>query len=428
MLTRTIRTGLMALLIMVVALAFSLQPASADVVEIDFYHGLGGYLGEVVDEFIEEFNEQNPDVQVEGRTFGDYDEALEAFQAGVAAGDPPEAVMLDPTPAVEFARRGITASLSDFIAADEDADKDDYVEAFTEMTRVEGEQHGIPMFGTTQLLYYRHDLFEEEGISPEKLETWEGLAEAAAQLAARDDVDYGWMPMWDRINLMDAVYSRGGQVLSDDGTEVMITSEEWVETWDSLRQWIHEDEIMGMNFSGVGWEYWYDTIDDVLEGRAAGYTGSSGDQGDLDFDIVSAAVQPGWEAHDGEPAPIAEAKYGVVPARIEEEKQQAAYEWLSFFTSPEKTAEWQMKTGYLAVRHSAQETPEFEEFLQENPQAEVPLEQLEVASPIFIDPTGGEINQALDDAIDSILIENVPAEEALEQAEERSQRALDMVQ
>ncbi len=428
MLKKILRTTLMSMLILAAAAGLSLQSVDAEPVEIDFYHGLGGYLGEVVEEFIEEFNEENPDVEVEGHTFGDYDEALQAFQSGVAAGDPPESVMLDPTPAVEFADREITASLSDFLDEDEDADRDDYVEAFTEMTKIDGEQHAIPMFGTTQLLYYRHDLFEEEGISPEKLETWEGLGEAAAQLAAREDVEYGWMPMWDHINLMDIVYSRGGQVLSDDGTEVTLTEEEWVESWEALRQWIHEDEIMGINHGGVGWEYWYDTIDDVLEGRAAGYTGSSGDQGDLDFDKVSAAVQPGWEAHDGEPAPIAEAKYGVVPARIPEEKQEAAYEWLAFFTSPEKTAEWNMKTGYLAVRHSAQEDPEFQEFLDENPQAEVPLEQLEVASSIFIDPTGGEINQAIDDAIDAILIENIPAEEALETAESRAQRALDVVQ
>ena len=336
--------------------------------------------------------------------------------------------MLETTPAVEFAERGITASLSDFIDADEDTEREDFVDAFTEMTKIEGQQHALPMFGTTQVLYYRHDLFEEEGVSSEQLETWEGLGEAAARLAERDDVEHGWLPMWDRVNLMDIVFSRGGQVISDDGSEVVITDDEWVESWEQMRQWIHEDEIMGINHGGVGWEYWYDTIDDVLEGRAAGYTGSSGDQGDLDFDIVSAAVQPGWEAHDGEPAPIAEARYGVAPVNISEEKQEAAYEWLSFFSSPEKTAEWNMKTGYLAVRHSAQDNPEFQEFLAENPQAEVPLEQLEVANPVFLDPTGGEINQAIDDAIDSIFIENVPAEEALETAAGEAQRALDAVQ
>jgi len=67
-------------------------------------------------------------------------------------------------------------------------------------------------------------------------------------------------------------------------------------------------------------------------------------------------------------------------------------------------------------------------FLEENPQAQAPLDQLAVASPYIIDPTGGDIEQALDDAADSVQIENVPAAEALEEAKERAQRALDQVQ
>ncbi|MGM0414686.1 MAG: ABC transporter substrate-binding protein [Bacillota bacterium] len=424
MLKKLLKTGFMGLLAVALILSFSVNTVQADVVEIDYYYGLGGYLGEVMEEMIAEFNEANSDVQVRGITYGDFDEALQSFQAGVAAGDPPAAVMLEPTPTVEFASRGILASVSDLIAADDQTDADDYYDAFYDMSMIDGEQYAIPLFGTTQVLYYRHDLFEEEGISPEKLETWEGMEEAATKLAARDDVEYGWMPMWGRYNMMDAAFARGGKMISDDGTEVLIDSEEWVETWEAFRKWIHEDEIMGIHHSGVGWEYWYDTIDDVLEGNAAGYTGSSGDQGDLDFDIVSAAIQPGWEGH-GDPAPVGEARYGVIPANISEEKKEAAYRWFAFFSSPEKTAEWNMKTGYLAVRNSALDIPEFAEFLEENPNARVPLDQLDVASPYFIDPTGGDIEQALDDAADAVQIENVPAEEALGEAKERAQRALD---
>ncbi|MFW5790386.1 MAG: ABC transporter substrate-binding protein [Bacillota bacterium] len=426
MFKKLLKTGFIGLLAVALVLSFSSNSVQADTVEIDFYYGLGGYLGEVMEDMISEFNEANPDIKVRGVTYGDFDEALQAFQSGVAAGDPPAAVMLEPTPTVEFANRGILASVSDLMAEDDETDPDDYYEAFFDMSMIDGEQYAIPLFGTTQVLYYRHDLFEEEGLDPEMLETWEGLEEAAETLAERDDVEYGWMPMWGRYNMMDAVFARGGQVLSDDGTEVMIDSEEWVETWEAFRKWIHEDEIMGIHHSGVGWEYWYDTIDDVLEGNAAGYTGSSGDQGDLDFDIVSAAVQPGWEGH-GDPAPVGEARYGVIPENISEEKKEAAYRWLAFFSSPEKTAEWNMKTGYLAVRYSSQELPEFAEFLEENPEAQAPLDQLEVASPYVIDPTGGDIEQALDDAADAVQIENVPAEEALEEAKERAQRALDQV-
>lgn len=399
----------------------------AQPVEIDFFYGLGGFLGEVVEDFIARFNASQDEVRVTGITFGDFDETLHAFQASIAAQNPPAAAMLVPSPTVTFATRGILEPLNDFMAADPDFDVDDYVPAFMDLITLDGNIYALPLFGTTQVLYYRKDLFAEAGINPnEALKTWEGLSQAAAQLTQRENgevVVYGWEPMWGRFNMMDAVFSRGGQVLSDDGTKVLIDSPIWVETWDAFRKWIHEDEIMRIHYGGVGWEYWYRTIDDVLEGRAAGYTGSSGDQGDLDFQIVAAHPQPGWERHVA--APVAEARYAVVPSRIPQEEQEAAFQWLAFFTSPAMTAEWNMKTGYMAVRLSAREDPTFKAFVEENPQALVPLTQAETASTIFLDPTGGLILQALDDATDMVQIQGIPAAEALGQAAKIAQEALD---
>ena len=425
---RFVKFGLVFMLSLIMVVSFSFQNTKAQEVEIDFYYGLGGFLGEMVEEFITDFNEEHPDIKVRGVTYGDYAETLQAFQAGVAAGDPPAATMLEPSPTVEFASRGLLAPLNDHLANDSQTDPDDYTQAFFELTNIDGNQYALPLFGTTQILYYRHDIFEEEGVSPDKLNTWEGMEEAARQLTKKDEDGnvqrYGWMPMWGRFNMMDAVFSRGGQVLSDDGTEVMIDSEVWVDTWEKFRVWIHEEEIMGIHHSGVGWEYWYNTIDDVLEGNAAGYTGSSGDQGDLDFDIVSAHVQPGWEDH-GPTKAVGEARYGVIAKGLSEEEEQAAYKFLAYFSSPAKSARWQMETGYLSVRESAREIDEFSEFLENNPHAMVPLKQLETASQIFIDPTGGDILQALDDAADQVQIEGTSAEKALQQAAERAQRALD---
>ena len=89
--------------------------------------------------------------------------------------------------------------------------------------------------------------------------------------------------MWGYANLMDAAFSNGASIFSEDGKTVTINSDEWVEVWESFREWIHEDKIMTIHSGGQGWEYWYKTIDDVLQDKAGGYTGSSGDQADLDF-------------------------------------------------------------------------------------------------------------------------------------------------
>lgn len=94
-------------------------------------------------------------------------------------------------------------------------------------------------------------------------------------------------------------------------------------------------------------------------------------------------------------------------------------------TSVQGTAKFAMNTGYTPVRTTALEDEAFQAYLEENPQARVPLEQLEYAQRNFSDPTNGKIDQALKDAADMVEIENIPAEEALRTAKETAQKALD---
>ena len=83
-----------------------------------------------------------------------------------------------------------------------------------------------------------------------------------------------------------------------------------------------------------------------------------------------------------------------------------------------------MKTGYVPVRSSVREDEEYKAYLEENPQALIPLEQAEIGRKRWVDPTG-KVEQALSDACDLIEIENVPAKEALDEAAEIAQQALD---
>lgn len=400
--------------------------ASSEPVTIEFWYGLGGKLGENMQALIEKFNASQQEVIVKPVVQADYSETEQKLQAAIASGDVPAAVLSSNH---EWARKGYYAPLDELISADPSFNKDDVIETFLKQGQVEGQQFFLPMYGTTQVMYYRLDAFEKHGYTPEDLTTWEALAEAAATMTEKtggETTFYGWEPMWGKDNMIDAVYSKGGSILSEDGKTVLIDSPEWVETWDSFRKWIHEDKIMRIHSGGQGWEYWYKTIDDVMKGKAAGYTGSSGDQGDLDFSIVGAMEQPGWEGK-GPAKPIASAIQAGIPAKASPEQQEAAFKWFSFFMSPENTAFWSMNTGYIAVRESALEDPTFVAYSEENPQSMIPLKQAAHASEPFNDPTGGKINDALSIAADKVQISDVPAAEALAEAKETAQRELDKI-
>ncbi|MBJ6362152.1 ABC transporter substrate-binding protein [Paenibacillus sp. MAHUQ-46] len=399
-------------------------PASKDPVTIEFWYGLGGKLGENMAKTIEKFNASQKDVIVKGIVQGDYSETEKKLQAAIASGQVPAAVLGSN---VDWARKGYFAPLDELVKNDPNFKSEDFVQTFLNQGKVDGVQYFLPLYGTTQVMYYRKDAFQEQNIDPASLTTWEKLADAAAKMTKKEGnktTFYGWEPMWGKDNMMDAVFGKGGKVLSDDGKQVLIDSPEWVETWEQFRKWIHEDKIMRIHSGGQGWEYWYKTIDDVMKGQAAGYTGSSGDQGDLDFNILGAMEQPGWEGK-GEGKPVAEARLAGIPAKASKEQQEAAYKWFTFFSNTENTAKWSMDNGYIAVRHSALEDPEFKSFSESNPQISVPLRQASHGSEPFSDPTGGKINDALRIAADKVQIENISAAEALKAAKVIAQKELD---
>ncbi|CAH2212158.1 ABC transporter substrate-binding protein [Tepidibacter aestuarii] len=397
-------------------------------IEIEYWYGLGGKLGENMAAAINEFNKSQDKYVIKGIAQGSYSETYQSLQASIASGNAPGVVLLDNAYTNTLANKGLLEDLNEFVKNDDSFNEDDFVEAFINQGRYSDKLYALPAYGTTQVLYYNKEAFEKAGISEDSLNTWEGLADAARKLTVKkgdEVVFYGWEPMWGRLNMIDSALSNGAKFLSEDGTKVMINSSEWMHVLESFRKWMHDDKIMRIHYGGQGWEYWYSTIDDVMQDRAAGYTGSSGDQGDLDFNKLAAHEQPAWKGHEARP--IAEAQNLAIPIGLSEEEKQCAYEFMKFFTGTKNTAKWSMNTGYIAVRKSATDDEDFKTYAQENPQALVPLKQATHASKRWIDPTGGKIYDAISIAVDKVQIENISAKEALDEAQKTAQRELDKI-
>lgn len=398
-------------------------------IEVEYWYGLGGKLDENMQKIIAEFNKSQDKYEVKGVAQEDYKATFKNLQAGIAAKKSPALALLEGDKVYMLANKGLLTNISDYTSKDADFKEENYLESFLETGKKDGKLYAFPIYGTTQLLYYNKQAFKDAGITEESLKTWTGVAEAAKKLTKKDGTEvsyYGWEPMWGEDNLIDAALSNGGKILSDDGKQVLINSEEWIESWDSFRKWIHEDKIMRIHSGGQGWEYWYATVDDAMKDKAAGYTGSSGDQGDLDFNKLGAYEQPAFKAGK-ESKPIAEARLLAIPSGVSDEEKQGAYEFIKYFTSAKVSAEWAIGSGYISVNKGSASTPEFIEHVKKNPQAAVPAAQATHATKVFIDPTDGKIIDALKNAADKVEIENVPAQEALDEAQKIAQEALNSV-
>ena len=394
---------------------------------VEFWYAGGKTAVGVIQDIVDKYNASQDVYEVKTVTQADYSETYQKVQAAIAGNAAPDLVLLDPSAARVLSEKSILTDLNPYTQKDETFNADDLITAFYEQGADEnGKQFALPAYGTTQVLYYNVQAFKDAGVDPSSIETWQDLGEAAAKIKATGKYEYGWEPMWGPDNLIDAAFSNGASVFSADGTKVTINSKEWVDVFEQFRKWIHEDETMAIHSGGQGWEYWYATIDDVIQNKAGGYTGSSGDQADLDFNIVQAMEQPAWSSYTTS-SPTATALTMSVFENSSEAEKQGAYEFLRYFMSVESQVAWNTTVGYVAVNKQILDDPTYQEFLESHPQAAVPFSQAEHASLYPVDPTNGQVYDALKIAADKIEIDNVPAQQALDEAQKTAQEALDAV-
>lgn len=393
--------------------------------EVDFWYSGGKTAVKVVQDIVDDYNKSQDTYFVKTVTQADYSETYEKLQAAIAGNVAPDVVLLESDSARGLSDKNLVVDLSEKMKKDNDFNEDDYVSTFFEQGKDDNDKiFGIPAYGTTQVLYYNKNAFNKAGIDPNNIKTWQDLAQAASKIKNDGEYTYGWEPMWGADNLIDASLSNGGTIFSDDGKKVTINSKEWVEVWSDFEKWIHDDKTMAIHSGGQGWEYWYKTIDDVIQNKAGGYTGSSGDQADLDFSIVGAIEQPSWK--DGtESKPVARALMLSVLTKSSEEKQDGAYDFMKYFTNVKSQAKWSMSTGYVPVNKGVLDDDDYMKYTQENPQALVPYTQAEHGSIYPYDPTNGAVKDALKIAADKVEIDGSSAKDALDEAQKTAQKALD---
>lgn len=419
---------LIALLLAAIMLAACAPLALADEpVEIKWAFGLGGKLGELMLSIVDDYNASQDKVHVTAQQYGSYGASIQAFQADLSAQIPPDCLLFQMWYMAQF--ENYFAPLNDRYANDADFNAADILGGCMEcMYGTDGETiYGVPIYATTQVMYYRKDAFEGYDIE-DTFSDWLKLAKAASEIAKKDEngetVFWGWEPMWGSGNITDAVQSAGGKVFTDNTCrKVDWLTDEWVKVVSNLAKWMHEDKIMRIHSGGSGYEYWYNTIDDVMEGRAAGYTGSVGDQGDLDFSIIGCHKQPGYDGHPS--SANTSALMCVMPDMIDDTHKDAAWDFMKYLSSPSVQGKIATTSGYVVTRQSCLDDPEYAVYVAENPQVVAAIDAINSAVKYYVDPTGGYVDSALSDLADRIEIENYDVIEALTIAQEEAQAALD---
>ncbi len=347
------------------------------VTSVQFWHAMGGPLGDRLDELVDEFNETHQDIVIESVSMGRYQALSQKIMAAVAAGEPPALAQAYEAWTGELIENGSAEPLDEYMAGPGGFSPEeiaDFVPGMIENNTWDGTVYSFPFNKSVRALYLNKDLLAEEGLDAAPVD-WDEYMSYAALLTKDRDGD-GRKDQWGTAGQISAwmfenlLIQNGGKILSDDGTTAAFASSEGVEAAEFMVRLLTE---YGKVTSG------YEYQNDFQAGKVGMIEGST----------VSLSFMEGKYTFDMAVAPLPRNKERgcfvagtnvVIFADATPAQKRAAWEFIKWFVSPDVTARWAAKTGYAPVRLSAMESEAMTRRFEEIEGLDEVYRQLEFAS------------------------------------------------
>ncbi len=398
-------------------------------IQLTLYYpvSVGGTLTQVVDGMISDFKAQHQGIDVNAIYAGNYDDTRTKVLAAMNAGQKVQTSVMFSIDMLELKQRGAIRPFDDFVQTEQDQQwLDSFYPALMKNGQVDGKTYGIPFQRSTIVMFYNKDLFRAAGLDPEQPpKTWAEMAKMATQLTQHnsDGTAKNWgimipstgYPYW-----MFGAFAKqqGEELMSADGTTVNFNSPRLVE---ALQYW--QDLSRQHKAMPQGTIEWGTLRQNFLEQNTAMMWHTTGNLAavmqEAKFDVgvaqLPANLEPG--------SPTGGGNFYLMNSGTEAE-QQAAYELVKFMTSPERSAQWSIATGYVGVSPDSYRTDTMVAFAEQNPQMLVARDQLAVATAELATFDAGRIRRVLDDAIQSTLTGNATPQAALDNAQQQAERFL----
>lgn len=407
------------------AMAIAL-PAAAQT-ELTMYYpiAVGGDLTSVVDDMIDDFETQHPDISVTAIYSGNYDDTRVRALSALASGEPAQLAVMFSIDAYDLIEQELIIPFEAVATSDEDtAWLESFYPALMANSLIEGKTWGIPFQRSTIVAYYNKDLFREAGLDPETPPaSWDELVSMGKALTKGDT--YGLMipstgyPYW---MFQALAIQNGKELMSGDGLTTYFDDPKVIET---LEFWTSLTTDHGVMPEGT--VEWGTLRQAFLEGQTAMMWHSTGNltavKNEADFDF-GVAMLP---ANERPGSPTGGGNFYLFNDTSEEERA-ASLKLIKFMTAPEQAAAWSIATGYMGVSPAAYETDALKAYTAEFPPALVARNQLESAVAEFSTFETARVREGLNNAIQSALTGAKSPADALSDAQRAAVRLLSAYQ
>jgi sn-glycerol 3-phosphate transport system substrate-binding protein len=406
--------------------AAMLCTSPAPAVDLTMYYpvAVGGPIPKIIDDLVGRFHKDNPDINVQAVYSGNYTDTMTKAMTAMKGGQPPQLSVLLSTDAFTLMDENAIVPFDEMVA-----DKSwlaSFYPAFMENGRIGGKTWSIPFQRSTIVLYWNKEAFADAGLDRDKPPgTWEEMREFGKKLVKKDGV--GNVTRWGveipttgyAYWMLQALAIQNGQKLMNEaGNEVYLGAKKTVE---ALGYWVdlsRKDVVMP-----AGTIDWATLRTDFLEGKTAMMWHTTGnltavkDGARFDFGV---AMLPAKERRG---SPTGGGNFYIFKG-ASPEQQRAALKFIQWITTPERAAEWSIKTGYVAVTPAAYETPAMQEYVKGFPQAVVARDQLQYAVAELSVHENGRIYKIVNDAVQAAITGQQKPDEALNSAQVQAERVL----
>jgi sn-glycerol 3-phosphate transport system substrate-binding protein len=366
-----------------VAAAMLCAPQAQAQTEIQWWHSMGGALGEQLNALATKFNDSQKEYKVVATFKGSYPESMTAAIAAFRAGNAPHILQVfEVGTATMMAAKGAIVPVAKVMAdAKEPFDPKAYLPTVTGYySDTNGNLLSFPFNSSTVMFYVNKDAFKKAGLDPNKApRTWKEVLAAADKLkAAGQQCVYttSW-PSWKHIENFSAWHDvpigtkQNGMGGLD--TQFTINSPLHVKHISMLADMAKKGQFTYAGRTNQG-------DAKFSSGECAMFTGSTGAQAG-----IRKAAKFDWSINfipyhdDVKGAPqnsiIGGASLWVMGGKKAPEYRGVA-KFLAFLSRPEIQMEWHTKTGYVPITQAAYEMTRQSGFYKQDPGAELAVKQL----------------------------------------------------
>jgi sn-glycerol 3-phosphate transport system substrate-binding protein len=367
-----------------------LFPASvlAEKITINWWHAMGGRLGEKVNEIADGFNKSQDKYELVATYKGSYPDTMTAGIAAFRSKTPPHILQVfEVGTASMMAARGAIKPVYEVMAESGlPFDPNAYLPTIAGYySTTDGKMLSMPFNSSTPVLYYNKDAFKKAGLDPNKPpKTWPEVGEYGKKLVAASypgGLSTAWIS-WIQIENFSAWHNvpigteENGFAGLD--TKFVYNSPLHVRHIQQLSDWQKDKIFIYGGRRNLGNAKFSSEEVAMYTESSAGYAGF---KKTCKFEFGTGML-PYWPDVPGAPQNtiIGGASLWVMAGHpAAEYKGVAAF--FNYLSSSEVQADWHQFTGYLPITMAAYELTKKQGFYKENPDMETALKQMTLHKP-----------------------------------------------